>query len=136
VRLVISSTRNWANSVVLWNMALNQNHEPFLGGCTTCRGVVTIDDSVSPAKIIPTVDYTALGHASKFVVPGAYRIESTTFEQGSLESVAFRNPDGSIALIVLNSGGSALPFNIGWKGAYATSRLDSGTVATYRWSSQ
>jgi glucosylceramidase len=27
-RLVIGATRNWAKSVILWNLALNQNHQP------------------------------------------------------------------------------------------------------------
>jgi glucosylceramidase len=133
-RLIISSTRNWAKSVILWNLALNQNHEPFLGGCKTCRAVVTIDDSVSPSRIIPTVDFTALGHASKFVAPGAFRIDSSTFEQDRLESVAFRNPDGSIVLIVLNGGTTAATFNFGWKGKYASYHLEPAAVATFRWS--
>jgi glucosylceramidase len=135
VRLIISTTRNWAKSVILWNLALNQNHEPFLGGCRTCRAVVTIDDSVSPSRIIPTVDFTVLGHASKFVAPGAFRIDSSTFEQDRLESVAFRNPDGSIVLIVLNSGTTAATFNLSWKDKYASYHLEPAAVATFRWSS-
>jgi len=134
-RLVISTMRNWAKGVILWNLALNQNHEPYLGGCKTCRGVVTIDDAVTPSRIIPTVDFTALGHASKFVAPGAFRIDSSTFEQDRLESVAFRNPDGSIVLMVLNGGNSAVTFNLNWKNMYASYRLDPAAVATFRWSS-
>jgi O-glycosyl hydrolase len=58
--------------------------------------VVESNDLISPARVTPTVDFTALARASKFVAPGAYRIESNTFEQGNLEDVVFRNPDGSI----------------------------------------
>jgi glucosylceramidase len=134
-RLVISITRNWAKGVILWNLALNQNHQPFLGGCKTCRGVITIDDSVTPSQIIPTLDFTALGHASKFVTPGAYRIDSSTFEQERLESVAFRNADGSIVVVVLNGGNSAVTFNLNWKGKYASYHLDRAGVATFRWAS-
>jgi len=134
MELIIGATRNWAKSVVLWNLALDQEHKPYLGGCKTCRGVVTIDHSSSPTKVIPNVDFTALAHASKFVAPGAVRIQSNTFDQDSLESVAFRNPDGSIVLIVLNSGGAPTPFNISWKRTYASYRLDPASVATFRWS--
>jgi glucosylceramidase len=132
-RLIIGATRNWAKSVVLWNLALNQNHEPYLGGCTTCRGVITVNDSASPAQVIETVDFTALGHASKFVQPGAYRIESNSFGQGSVEDVAFQNPDGSIVLLVLNGGGSITKFDISWRGTYASATLGPGVVATFRW---
>jgi glucosylceramidase len=134
-RLLIATMRNWSKGVILWNLALNQNHEPYLGGCKTCRGVVTIDDAVTPSRIIPTVDFTALGHASKFVAPGAFRIDSSTFPQERLESVAFRNPDGSVVLIVLNGGDSAQTFNLNWKNKYASYRLGPATVATFRWSS-
>jgi glucosylceramidase len=132
-RLIIGATRNWAKSVVLWNLALNQNHEPYLGGCTTCRGVITVNDAASPAQVIETVDFTALGQASKFVQPGAYRIESNSFGQGSLEDVAFQNPDGSLVLLVLNGGGSIVKFDISWRGTYASATLASGVVATFRW---
>ncbi|MBZ5564985.1 MAG: glucosylceramidase [Acidobacteriia bacterium] len=134
VRLIIDATRNRARSVVFWNLALDQNHQPHLGGCTTCRGVVTIISAISPAQFTPTVDFTALAHASKFVVPGAYRIESNTFGQGSLEDVAFQNPDGSIVMVVLNSSDAALAFNIGWGDKYASYTLEGGAVATFRWS--
>jgi glucosylceramidase len=132
-RLIINSTRNWAKTVVLWNMALDQNHEPFLGGCTNCRGVVTINHALSPTQITRTVDFTALAHASKFVRPGAHRIASNSFDQGSLEDVAFQNPDGSIVLLVLNSSGGAVPFNIAWQGEFASYKLPAGGVATFTW---
>lgn len=133
VRLVIGILRNWGKAVILWNLALDQNHEPFLGGCTNCRGIVTIRDDVTPAEVLPTVDYTALAHASKFLMPGARRIESNTFEQGSLEDVAFQNPDGSIVLVVLNGSSGIVSFNIGWKGKFATRKLPPSAVATFRW---
>ena len=92
-----------------------------------------VDESSSPAQVKPTVDYTALGHASKFVEAGARRIESNTFGPGSLEDVAFQNPDGSIALIVVNSGDGAAPFNIAWHGKFAQYKLESGHAATFVW---
>jgi len=133
VRLVIETTRNWAKSVVLWNLALNQLHQPYLGGCTTCRGVVTVNDAATPAQITTTVDFTALAHASQFTMPEAYRVESNTFGAGSLEDVAFVNPDGSLVLLVLNSGNTDVTFNLGWRGKFASYKLAGGSVATLRW---
>src|SRR5262245_36139104 len=133
VQLVINVTRHWAKSVILLNLAPNQNHEPYLGGCTTCRGEMIVDESNSPAQVKPTVDYTALGHASKFVQPGARRIESNTFGQGSLEDVAFQNPDGSIVLLVLNSSDGSMQFNVGWRGQFVQYKLGGGEVVTFAW---
>jgi glucosylceramidase len=97
LNLVINGSRNWASGVVLWNMALDTNSGPTNGGCGNCRGVVTIDQS--SGNVTYNVDYYALGHASKFLQPGAYRIGSNTFGS-NIEDVAFRNPDGSKVLIV------------------------------------
>jgi len=131
--LVIGATRNWARSVSLWNLALDQNSGPQNGGCSNCRGVVTIDDSTSPPTITNNVEYYVLGHAAKFVVPGAYRIDSNTFGSGGVEDVAFQNPDGSIVLIVLNSGASG-SFTVNWNNQSFTYNLASGAVATFKWS--
>jgi len=133
IRLIINSTRNWAKTVVLWNLALDQNHEPYLGGCTTCRGVVTVNHSASPTQVVRTVDSTALAHVSKFLKPGSRRIASNSFDQGSLEDVAFQNLDGSVVLLVLNSSGAPLPFNIAWRGEFASYVLPASAVATLRW---
>lgn len=130
--LLIGATRNWARSISLWNLALDQNCGPQNGGCTKCRGVVTIDDSMSPPTITNNVEYYVLGHAAKFVVPGAYRIDSNSFGHGSIEDVAFQNPDGSIVLLVLNSG-NAGNFTVSWKGQIFTYNLPAGGVATFQW---
>lgn len=69
--LLIGGTGNWARGVTLRNIALDQDSGPQNGGCTNCRGVVTIDDSVSPPQITRNVEYYVLGHLGKFVQPGA-----------------------------------------------------------------
>ena len=131
--LLIGATRNWARSISLWNLALDQNSGPKNGGCTNCRGVVTIDTSVTPAKVSFNVEYYVLGHLAKFVKPGAKRIDSNTFGMGSVEDVAFRNPDGSKVLLVLNSGQTAANFSVQWNGQAFESTLPAGAVATFYW---
>jgi glucosylceramidase len=131
--LLIGATRNWARSVSLWNLALDQNSGPKNGTCSNCRGVVTIDDSVSPAKVTFNVEYYILGHLGKFVVPGAHRIDSNTFGAGNLEDVAFQNPDGSIVLLVLNSASSAGAFTVSSNDQSFKYTLPAGAVATFSW---
>jgi glucosylceramidase len=129
-QLLIGASRNWARSISLWNLALDQNSGPKNGSCMNCRGLVTIDDSVSPASVTLNVEYYILGHLSKFVVPGAHRIDSNTFGPGSVEDVAFRNPDGSIVLLVLNSGSSPNTFTASFSGRAFTYSLPAGALAT------
>ena len=131
-QLIIDSTRQWARSIVLWSMALDQKNGPNAGGCATCRGVITVNTN-SPAQATHTLDYYVLGHVSKFVKPGAHRIESNNFA-GKLENVAFRNQDGSIVVFALNPTTSSTTFNITYKGKAISATLPAGAIATYRWS--
>jgi len=130
--LLIGATRNWARSVSLWNLALDQHSGPTNGGCPSCRGVVTIDDGTSPATITNNVEYYVLGHAAKFVRPGAHRIDSNSFGHGSIEDVAFQNSDGSLILLVFNSGSTGV-FTVSWKGQSFDYSLPQGAVATFAW---
>ncbi|MEM9666962.1 MAG: glycosyl hydrolase, partial [Bacteroidota bacterium] len=41
----IGAVRNGARTVLLWNLALDENNGPFIGGCTNCRGVTTLTDT-------------------------------------------------------------------------------------------
>ncbi|RPD45049.1 T9SS C-terminal target domain-containing protein [Hymenobacter sediminis] len=128
---LIGTTRNWSKSVLIWNLALDQNSGPKNGGCPDCRGVVTVNNT--NGSVTRNVEYYALGHASKFVDPGAVRIESNSVA-GGIENVAFRNPDGSKVLIALNNGSAASTFKVVWNGQAFTTSLPAGAVATYKWS--
>jgi glucosylceramidase len=134
-QLIIESTRNWAKSVVLWNMALNEKNGPNLGGCATCRGIVTVNTSKPASVVTKTVDYYAMGHASKFVLPGAVRIESNSFGKHSLEDVAFRNPDGTMTLLVLNNAGRSQAFTVKESENSFSYTLPPGSLATFSWNS-
>jgi glucosylceramidase len=129
--LIIGSTRNWAKSVVTWNMALDPRGGPSMG-CSTCTGVVTVDNSAGTAAY--NAEYYVLGQAAKFVKPGAVRLDSNTFGSGNVEDVAFRNPDGSTALIVLNADASnARTFGVSQSGQSFTYTLPAKAVATFTW---
>jgi glucosylceramidase len=129
--LVIGAPRNWARAVALWNLALDEHDGPHIGGCGNCRGVVTINSATG--AVTRNVEYFALGHASKFVRPGAARIESTSDVAG-LTSVAFRNADdGSKVLIVLNGGTAPQPFGVRWSGRSFSYTLPASSVVTFAW---
>ncbi|HZT32484.1 MAG TPA: glycoside hydrolase family 30 beta sandwich domain-containing protein [Bryobacteraceae bacterium] len=131
--LVIGATRNWARSVILWNLALDENNGPVKqGGCSNCRGVITVSQK-SKKVSGRTVDYYVLGHAAKFVRPGARRIYSTDSPGEGIENVAFRNPDGSYAAIVLNADNVSHAVAIQWRSRWFRYALPGGSVATFTW---
>ncbi len=129
---IVNYARNWSSSLVKWSLALNQDMGPHNGGCGTCTGLVTVQEGGSRAgQVDYTVEYYTTGHLTKFVRPGAYRIDSTA--NGTVQNVAYRNPDGSKALIAHNGGTSSQSIRVGWGNQSFTYTLPARTSATFTW---
>jgi glucosylceramidase len=131
--VVLGVTRNWGKSVVNWNLALRPDGGPHNGGCDTCTGVITVDgDNWSQ-----NAEYFTLGHLARFVKPGAQRIASTSFGttgwNGQIMDVAFRNRDGSTALVVHNENDDPRTFAVAQGGESFDYTLPGGALATFTW---
>lgn len=128
--LAIGATRNWARSVLLWNLALDPSGGPHTGGCNGCRGVLTIDP-VSGA-ITRNVEWDVLALAGKAVQPGAVRIGSPA-DQDGVKTVAYTNPDGSRVLTAYNSWGTDRTVVVSDGQRSVGAPLPAGSVATLTW---
>jgi glucosylceramidase len=127
--LLIDGSRNWARGVLFWNLALDEQNGPHLGGCGTCRGVVTIDSR--SGQVTRNPEYYALAHVSRFVRPKAQRIESS--EVAGVKSVAFRNADdGSLVLVAANPG-DARTVTVRAGGRSFQASLAADSVTTFTW---
>ncbi len=134
MNLFVNSTRNWARSVVLWNVALDSFNGPS-NGCVVCRPLVHIDYSLFDGWVAsPQIEYYAMGQVSKWVRPGALRISSTTSPTG-INNVSFLNPDHSKVLVAVNNGPSAQTFGVQQGGKWFSYTLAAGAGATFRWTS-
>lgn len=125
---VIDGSNFGLSAVITWNMVSDENAGPHGAGpdgCTTCRGLVTInpiDKNAEKNKISSEYEieinseFRALMHASRFVKRGAQRISSIlTFEGNDskvIKHTAFKNPDGSVVLIIGNSGEESFPLKL------------------------
>ena len=128
--LVIESTRNWSKGALLWNLALDENHGPHLGGCGNCRGVVTIS---SAGAITHNVEYYSLAHASKFVRAGAHRVGSTSGVEGVV-TVAFKNADDMSKVVVLaNTATVDRTVVLRWNGQFVQYLVPAGAAVTFHW---
>ena len=130
-QLIIATTRNWARGVLFWNLALDQDGGPHVGGCGNCRGVVSID--AQTGAVTRTDDYYALAHASRFVRRGAWRVASSALG-GELANVAFVNDDDSRVLVVSNADSQPRTIRVREGGRSFHHRLPGKSVATFRWS--
>ncbi|MGW8765182.1 ricin-type beta-trefoil lectin domain protein [Streptomyces sp. NPDC055815] len=130
---IVDYARNWSSSLTKWSLALNQDMGPHNGGCGTCTGLITVQEGGPRAgQVDYTIEYYTTGHLTKFVRPGAYRIASTA--DATVQNVAWRNPDGSKALIAHNGGASAQSVRVDWGGQSFTYSLPARTTATFTWS--
>jgi glucosylceramidase len=127
--IIIGATRNWSRNVLLWNLAADPHNGPHTddGGCPVCQGAITLDgDTVGRNRAFYT-----LAHASKFVRPGSVRIASNELER--LPNVAFKTPNGSTVLIVVNSDTQPRMFAVRSHNREFSTLLNVGEVATYVW---
>ncbi|WKL05089.1 glycoside hydrolase family 30 beta sandwich domain-containing protein [Paenibacillus amylolyticus] len=69
---------------------------------------------------------------SRYVRPGAVRVASTQ-EQGQLENVTFRNPDGTMVLVAANTGEAEVSFDVVMDGDSFRYVLSSQSAVTFRW---
>jgi glucosylceramidase len=127
--VIIGVSRNWSKNILLWNLAADPQNGPHTndGGCTGCRGAITIDGN----NVTRLVAYYTLAHASKFVRPGSVRIDSNTLD--TLPNVAFKTPDGKLVLIVSNTTDSTQKFDVRSGTKVFTTSLNAGSVGTYVW---
>lgn len=144
--IVISSLRDWASTVALWNLALDPAGGPVQPpnhGCPGCIGLATIDERTGAAWL--TRAAYQLGQVSAFVTPGARRIASNTFVtytyprpgvnvvSPGLDDIAFRNPDGSLVLVVYDNASRPQSFSVSWRRQTFSYRLTPGSMVTFHW---
>jgi glucosylceramidase len=130
---IISYTRNWGNSMTKWSLAVDQNMGPHNGGCGTCTGLITVHNGDSRSgQVDYTIEYYDMGQLTKFVKPGASRIDSNTTT--NVPNVAWKNPDGSKALVAYNGTASAQSVKVVWGNESFTYSIPAATSATFTWS--
>jgi glucosylceramidase len=132
--LTLGVTRNWAKSMVTWNLALRPDGGPHNGGCDTCTGVVTVQ---ADGTVTRNAEYYTIGHLSRFVRPGAWRVASSSFGStgwnGMVMDAAFVNPDGSTAVVVHNEHDDSRSFAIAVGDQSLDYTLPGGALATFTW---
>lgn len=96
---IIGNLANGANASIDWNLLLDEKGGPNHAG-NYCEAPVMLDGG----SLRRNPSYYAIGHFSRYIRPGAVRLCHSVYDS-RLECVAFRNPDGSRAAVVLNRSG-------------------------------
>jgi len=113
---MIGDLNHWANGWVDWNMLLDEIGGPNHVG-NYCDAPIIAD--VKNQQLHFQSSYFYIGHVAKFVRPGAVRIGCSVYTD-SLECVAFKNRDESIAVIVMNRTDDVVPYRLSIKSGKLT----------------
>lgn len=105
-----------------WNILLDEQGGPNHVGNFCFAPVHALNNK----ELFYTSSFYYIGHFSKFIRPGAVRINASGNRSG-LITTAFKNTDGSIAVVVMNQGDEPFEYNLYYhqKSAAVTSRPHS-----------
>jgi glucosylceramidase len=130
-----------ARSVILWNLALDQNGEPNENKPGR-RGVVTVNNATG--AVTRNSEYYALAHLAMFAQRGAHRCHSPSYGPpyqayttypANITTTALINPDGSVVLYIYNGAKTAKTFKIidGRNQTGFTATMIPGELSTFVW---
>jgi glucosylceramidase len=107
-RNMIGDFNNWCQGYIDWNLFLDNTGGPNHVN-NLCDSPIIID--IFPEKLVYQSSYYYVGHFSKFVKPGAFRIGLTNATNG-VQAVAFKNVDASVIAVMMNETDHALSYTL------------------------
>ena len=123
---IINDFNNGTVAWTDWNILLDEKGGPNHAS-NFCFAPVHADTRTG--KLVYTNAYYYIGHFSKFIKPGAKRIISSS-NRDKLQTTAFQNPDGSIAVVVMNTTDEKIPFKVWMKGQAAPATVLPHSINT------
>ena len=129
-RSMINDLNRWTVGWIDWNMVLDETGGPNHAG-NYCSAPIMID--TRSGEILYQSSYYYIGHFSCYIKPGARRIVCTS-DSDILETTAFLNTDGQIAVVVLNRTSQSVPFALRFEGQSALAESLPNSIETFLFS--
>ncbi len=125
-RSMINDFNNGAVGWTDWNILLDETGGPNHVGNFCYAPVHGIAES---GAVVYTNAYYYIGHFSKFIKPGAKRIIASP-SRSQLLSTAFKNPDGSVVVVVMNQSDADTPYWVWINGQALETRAAAHSINT------
>ena len=126
-RNIIGDFNNFSEGFIDWNLVLNE-----IGGPNHvhnyCEAPIIANRNTGELTYNPS--YYFIGHFSKFIQPGARRIELKHNAGDSVHATAFKNPNGEIVIVTQNEGWIA-PLSLVIDGRGVDITLPDRSITTY-----
>lgn len=124
---ILGDLNSGSNGYIDWNLILDHtggpNHKK-----NYCNSPIML--SQNEADYIKNLTYYYIGHFSKFITPGAKRIAFSRYTD-NLEVTSFKNPDNSIAIIIMNKNNYDIQYNICIDSRFFNDHIEGNTIYTY-----
>ena len=125
---MLQDLRHWTAGWLDWNLVLDQRGGPNHKG-NYCSAPIMAD--TAKGTLYYHNSYYYIGQVTRFVRPGAQRIISAS-TLDALESIAFINADGQIALVVMNRSDQSINFALKYNGQAAQAESPAHSISTFR----
>ncbi len=125
-RNMIGDFNNYCQGYIDWNLFLDNTGGPNHVN-NLCDSPIIID--IFPENLVHQSSYYYIGHFSKYIKPGALRIGLETTNK-ELKATAFKNTDGSIALVVLNETSENQEFTVELNNKQYTYKMANNSIVT------
>jgi glucosylceramidase len=114
-----------ASGWIDWNMLLDMQGGPNHVG-NYCFALLHASDD---GQLVYTPSYAYMGHFTRYIKPGARRVGATT-SRSTLDTVAFRNTDGKLAVVVMNRSDAAQRYRLTIDGAETAVEIPARAIQT------
>ncbi len=125
-RDMIGTLNNWVDGWVDWNMVLDRQGGPNWAN-NWCLAPVIVDPDQDEVYFTPL--YYTMAHFSRFIRPRAVRIDHSHNDDELLVTAA-QNPDGSIAVVLLNQTDEAKEISINLGGEVFSAGVQAKALQT------
>lgn len=126
-RNMIGDFNNWQEGWLDWNLILDEMGGPNHVG-NYCDAAIIADTRTQ--ELHYNSSYYYLGQFSKYVKPGAERIETCLQGNTSVKFVGFLNKDGSVVIILQNEEDYSQQINLSYDGKNAGYAMPEHSIAT------
>lgn len=116
-----------SNGYIDWNLVLDNRGGPN-HKLNYCNSPIMVNSNKT--DYIKNLTYYYIGHFSKFIMPGAKRIAFSRYTS-DIEVTSFKNPDGSIAIVLMNRNNFNKEYTICLNDVTFHDNLDSHAIVSY-----
>lgn len=128
---------NWSRSYTYWVTMTTRKLDERNQGPWSRPGELSptllIERDPQGREWYRTPEFYLLGQFSRFIQPGALRIECDRGSADAVTLVCFLNPDQTVAMVAVNQTAEEQRFRVLFEGRQMEARLPFKTVGTYVW---